>query len=67
MFFTTNKDSLGQMPPVFRYLYFIVSSFRMVSFNQWKAKGEPNPFVSQRAKRRHTSQQEIIDIFQDKV
>jgi hypothetical protein len=67
MFFTTNKDSLGQMPRVFRYLYFVLSSFRLVSFRQWKAKGEPNPFVSQRAKRRHTSQQEIIDIFQDKI
>ena len=67
MFFTTNKDSLGQMPELFRYIYFMISSCRMISYGQWKAKGEPNPFVSQRAKRRHTSQQEIIDIFNDKI
>ncbi|MEO9827465.1 MAG: hypothetical protein ABJF50_23915 [Paracoccaceae bacterium] len=68
MLFTANKDSLGEKPHLFRYIYFLLSSFRVISYGQWKSEGEPNPFVSpQEAKRRHTSQQEIADIFQDKI
>lgn len=67
MLFTANKDSLGEKPHLFRYIYFILSSFRLISYRQWKSQGEPNPFVSQKAKRRHTCQQEIVDIFQDRL
>ncbi len=67
MLFKANKDSLGEMPHLFQYFYFLLSSFRMISYGHWKAQGAPNPFVSQNAKRRHTSQQEILDIFQDQI
>lgn len=65
MLFSTNKDSLLKLPRLFRYIYFLLSGFRMISYGRWKTQGEPNPFVSQQAKHRHTSQQEILDIFQD--
>ena len=67
MLFSINRNGLGRSPRLFRYLYFLLSSFRLISFGQWKAKGEPNPFVPPKApQRRHTSQQEILDIFQNK-
>ena len=49
-----------------RYVYFLLSSFKLQSFGNWRADGEPNPFLRiPRRRRVSTSRQEIVDIFED--
>jgi len=67
MFLKEHPESLGKNSYIFRYVYFMLSSFRFKSFAQWKAEGEPNPFVAKKLKRRQTSRQEIVEIFHDKL
>ena len=51
---------------VFRYVYFLLSSFKVQSFAAWRADGEPNPFWRiPRRRRVSTSRQEIGDIFEE--
>ena len=67
MLIKEDTESLRQKPSLFRYAYFILSGFRLKTYSQWKSAGEPNPFVSENYTRRFTSQQEIVDIFQDQI
>jgi len=60
-------DDLKRTPKVFRFLYYLVSSFRLTSYRQWKSQGEPNPFVSASYDRPATSQTEIVEIFRDSL
>lgn len=54
------------MPDAYRYLYFVMSTLKFLSYAEWKAEGEPNPFLRDRPRlKTRTNQQEMIDIFKD--
>lgn len=60
------EHGLSKKSPFFRYFFYIFSSFRPVSFRNWKANGEPNPFVTPSYKKREqTERVEFIDIFSE--
>ena len=49
-----------------RYVFYLVTSLKLRSFRGWTRDGQPNPFVkSNRPRVRNTSQQELLDIFED--
>ena len=60
-----DRDTLNERSRLFRYVYFLISSFSLKSMDQWSRDGEPNPFVQSRPRSRQTHQQEIMDIFED--
>lgn len=63
IFYTGPK--LAEKSAIFRYLHFLVTSFRLESFRSWQAAGEPNPFVGKTYRAVRTEQKEFVDIFED--
>ncbi|MCG6883968.1 MAG: hypothetical protein LJE62_09465 [Silicimonas sp.] len=63
--FKLSSPDLAKRSATFRYLYYIVSSFRFKSFRSWQQDGEPNPFVTNSYKRVVTERVEFTDIFDD--
>lgn len=59
------KTALSGRSSFYRYIYFLITSFRLTRYSSWKRRGEPNPFVPVVARQRHTHRQEILDIFED--
>ena len=56
---------LAEKSAVFRYLHFVITSFRLKSFRSWKEAGEPNPFVEKTYRTVRTERVEFVDIFED--
>ena len=56
---------LAKRSAAFRYLYFMVTSFKMKSFRAWQRDGEPNPFVEKTYRHNVTERVEFADIFED--
>ncbi len=56
---------LAKHPAMFRYLYFLATSFRLTTYKAWKSDGEPNPFVKKTYRHNGTHQVEFTDIFED--
>ncbi|MBT8425976.1 MAG: hypothetical protein HKM96_07780 [Boseongicola sp.] len=61
--FAHDKDALETKSRVYRYFFYLLSSFRPVPMSQWVEEGEPNPFVTETRRVRITHQAEIQDIF----
>lgn len=57
--------ALAKRSVAFRYVYFLVTSFKMTSFRGWKKAGEPNPFVEKTYRHTVTERVEFTDIFDD--
>jgi len=65
--FPQDKEALADKPRFFRYVFFVLSSFRLISPTQWREQGEPNPFVRETRRLRLTHKQEILDIFDESL
>ena len=63
--FKFSASDLAARPKVFRYLYYVLSSFQLKSFRSWRKEGEPNPFVKKTYRRKVTDRVEFVDIFGD--
>lgn len=63
--FEVTDQKLAKKSLLFRYLFYVISSVRTVSFSSWQNAGEPNPFVSRTYRNKQTKRQEIIDIFDE--
>lgn len=63
--FKISASKLSKKSEAFRYLYFLISSFKPISFKTWKQRGEPNPFVEKSYRRVVTERVEFVDIFGD--
>lgn len=60
-----SPSELAKRSAAYRYLYFVVTSFKMKSFRAWKRDGEPNPFVEKTYRHNVTERVEFTDIFED--
>jgi hypothetical protein len=60
-----SQDSLAKRSKPFRYLHYIVSGVRYVSFATWNANGEPNPFVRPSYRHKGTHRAEFTEIIKD--
>jgi hypothetical protein len=60
-----SPSSLAKRSETFRYLYFVITSFKLKSFRAWKKAGEPNPFVTKTYRHNVTARVEFTDIFDD--
>ena len=60
-----SKSQLANKPAIIRYLYFVTSSCKLVSFSAWRRAGEPNPFVGKTYRQHVTERIEFVDIFGD--
>lgn len=60
-----NDFKLAGRPRFFRYVFYLVSGFRLKSYRSWAEEGEPNPFVAKTYRRRQTERVEFADIFED--
>jgi len=49
--------------PLYRYLYFILSSLKLRSYSAWKSEGEPNPFASLCHGMSRTTRPEVLSLF----
>ena len=58
-----SATDLAARPTVFRYLYYILTSFNPRSFRSWQKAGEPNPFVQKTYRQQVTERVEFVDIF----
>lgn len=67
MMFVHDRDALETKSRVFRYFFYLLSSFRPVPMSVWVDEGEPNPFVNETRRVRVTHQAEIRDIFQESL
>ncbi|MEO1536701.1 MAG: hypothetical protein AAFR73_03130 [Pseudomonadota bacterium] len=56
---------MSKRSAAFRYAYYLVTSFKFVSFRAWHKSGEPNPFVGKTYRRVATERVEFTDIFED--
>lgn len=65
--FHIDQDRLAQKSRLYRYFFYILSSFRPVAFSAWTEEGEPNPFVPVTRRIRVTHRNEIQDIFRDSL
>ena len=65
--FKVDQDRLAQTSRLYRYFFYIFSSFRPVALSTWTEEGEPNPFVPVTRRIRVTHRTEIQDIFQDSL
>ena len=63
--FKMSASKLAERSATFRYLYFLISSFKPIGFKAWKEQGEPNPFVEKSYRRVVTERVEFVDIFGD--
>lgn len=61
--FKMSASNLAEKSAAFRYLYFLISSFKPIGFKAWKEQGEPNPFVGKCYRRVVTERVEFVDIF----
>ena len=61
--FKMSATNLAEKSAAFRYLYFLISSFKPIGFKAWKEQGEPNPFVEKTYRRVVTERIEFVDIF----
>ena len=59
------QRNLAQRSRLYRYLYYLISSFRLTSFSTWKTKGEPNPFVTKKYRPKASELADFADIFDD--
>ncbi|QMU59808.1 MAG: hypothetical protein GKR98_17465 [Boseongicola sp.] len=53
------SDAAIKARPFTKYAYFILSSGLYCSYAAWKSKGEPNPFLKEKAEPRFTNRGEI--------
>ena len=60
-----SEPKLAKKSPVFRYIYYIVSGFRLKSFRAWSKEGEPNPFAAKSYRAVRTERVEFVNIFDD--
>lgn len=56
---------LARRSATFRYLHYVLTTFRLRSFASWRSEGEPNPFVRKTYRRVYTERVEFTDIFED--
>ena len=63
--FKLPASKLSQKSELFRYFYYVFSSFKLRSFKAWKKAGEPNPFVAKTYRHNVTARVEFTDIFED--
>ena len=62
--FRVEEKNLSGKSPYFRYLFYLISSCRAISYKSWVREGEPNPFVSHSySPREQTQRVEFVDIF----
>ena len=66
MFFH-DKDALETKSRLYRYFFYLLSSFRPVPMSVWVDEGEPNPFVNRSQRVRVTHRREIQDIFHESL
>lgn len=62
-----DSDALDRKPRLYRYFFYLLSSFRIVTLKGWMREGEPNPFVQKTQRVRVTHRQEIQDIFEESL
>lgn len=60
-----SEPRLAKKSPIFRYIFYLVSGFRLKSFRSWSREGEPNPFAAKSYRAVRTERVEIVDIFDD--
>ena len=65
--FVPSREMLETRSRLYRYFFYLLSSFRPVTITAWVNEGEPNPFVADPPRVRMTHQQEIQDIFKDSL
>ena len=63
--FTVSELKLAEKSRFFRYVFYLISGFRLTSFHTWTQEGEPNPFVKRAYRQRQTRRVEFTDIFED--
>lgn len=63
--FNPSATYLSKHHALFRYIYFLATSFRLTSYKAWKSDGEPNPFVRKSYRHKATQKMEFVDIFED--
>jgi hypothetical protein len=63
--FQIDQDRLSAKPRLYRYVFYLLSSFRPVALSKWSDEGEPNPFVPVTRRVKVTHRTEIQDIFED--
>lgn len=61
------RSDLDRRPAFFRYIYFLVSTGKFQTFRRWRGNGEPNPFVRPDYAPRATSENEIIETFDQQL
>ena len=60
-----SEKSLAKRSPLFRYVHYVISSVQFISYSKWKARGEPNPFVTKTYRHKGTRQSDFVDVFKD--
>lgn len=60
-----SEAELARRPLLFRYAYYVLSSFRLLSLTRWRRAGEPNPFVQRTYRHKGTERVEFVEAFCD--
>lgn len=63
--FKLSACQLAEKPHLFRYFYYVFSSLRLITLRDWKAAGEPNPFVEKTYPTKVTEMVDFVDIFDE--
>ena len=59
------QQTLNRRSRAFRYLYYVISNVRLISYSKWTEIGEPNPFLCKSYRQLGARRSEFLDLLQD--